>query len=371
MAPATTSARPDVYALEDLEAMEIPEPRTVVPGILYVGLNMLVGKSKLGKSWLALSTALAVAAGGKVLDKIQVDAGEVLYLALEDNKGRMKSRTNLLLEGAKFPKGLFVAHDWPKLDEGGLQVMEMWLDEHPKASLLIIDVWKRLRHKRAKNANLYDEDYEHLVPLQAIARRYEVAVLVVHHTRKAVAEDVFDEVSGTGGVMAALDSCIILHRARSEADAEIFITGRDLEEAHLALKFEGARWSLLGSANEVTASRAAREILETVNDRSTAWTPALTAEALGKPRSQIKSLMHKMLTRGELRRGPNSTYLPPLTALTVDGVDRVDREAENGQRSTLSVPTRARAKGCPECGSPAYSLRGDKRRCHKCGELYG
>jgi len=65
-----------------------------------------------------------------------------------------------------------MAHDWPKLDEGGLQVMEMWLDEHPAASLLIIDVWKRLRNKRVRNANLYDEDYEHLVPLQAIARRW-------------------------------------------------------------------------------------------------------------------------------------------------------------------------------------------------------
>lgn len=367
---------PEIYSLADLEDQVLPAPREVVPGVIQVGLNMLAGKSKLGKSWLALDIALAVASEGRAMGKLPVVKGDVLYLALEDNKRRMQGRTQALLGRPGFPRGLHVAHQWPKLDEGGLQAIEGWLKAHPEASLVVVDIWKRIRHTRQRNANLYDEDYEHMVPLQALALQFDVAVLVIHHTRKAVAEDVYDEISGSGGVMAALDTCIILHRSRSEADGEIFVTGRDIQEAHLALKFEAGHWLLMGQAAEVTASKAAREILETVNDRSTAWTPALTAEALGKPRAQIKALMFKMLIRGELKKGPNSTYLPALTALTVDSVDSVDRvDRVGGQRSTVNAtPSHAGApaRGCPSCGVLAYTSSADgRRKCNKCKTVYG
>ena len=60
-----------------------PEPTWAVPELLPVGLSILAGKPKLGKSWMALQIAQAVASGGRALNK-QVEAGPVLYLALED-----------------------------------------------------------------------------------------------------------------------------------------------------------------------------------------------------------------------------------------------------------------------------------------------
>jgi RecA-family ATPase len=55
------------------------------------GLTLPAGKPKLGKSWLALSVAFAVAAGGVALGTYPVAQGEVLYLALEDNERRLQS----------------------------------------------------------------------------------------------------------------------------------------------------------------------------------------------------------------------------------------------------------------------------------------
>ena len=360
---AMTSARPVVYTAEQLEHKEIVEPRAVIPGVVYVGLNMLAGKGKLGKSWLALAMGLGVASGGEILNQ-QVPAAEVLYLALEDTERRLKVRIAKLWP-KKWPATLHISHQWLKLDEGGIQAIEEWLGEHPTCSLVIIDVWKRLRHKRQKNASLYDEDYEHLVPLQAIAQRYEVGILVVHHTRKAAAEDVFDEISGSGGVLAALDSCIILHRARSEADGEIWVTGRDLEEAHLALKFEDGHWSLLGSAREVARSKERREILEAITDAGKMITVAELAVIIGKPRNTVNQLVFKMLTAGELRRS-NSTYGLPV--ITNEG--KGSNSGNHGNQGRLLI-TGTRKEGCPACGKPAYSLRGNQKRCHACGELYG
>src|SRR5260221_7595705 len=68
----------------------LPQPQWAVPGILPAGLTLLAGKPKMGTSWLALGLALAIAMGGVALESTQVEAGAVLYLALEDTQRRLQ-----------------------------------------------------------------------------------------------------------------------------------------------------------------------------------------------------------------------------------------------------------------------------------------
>jgi RecA-family ATPase len=56
------------------------------------------GKPKLGKSWLALSLAEAIAAGGVAFGVKRVEQGKTLYLALEDNHRRLQGRLKKVLE---------------------------------------------------------------------------------------------------------------------------------------------------------------------------------------------------------------------------------------------------------------------------------
>jgi RecA-family ATPase len=55
------------------------------------GCILLAGPPKVGKSWLTLGLGLSVASGGKALGRIDVTAGQVLYLALEDTPRRLKA----------------------------------------------------------------------------------------------------------------------------------------------------------------------------------------------------------------------------------------------------------------------------------------
>ncbi|MCH8167158.1 MAG: AAA family ATPase [Proteobacteria bacterium] len=64
----------------DLQGMKFPPINWVVPDILPEGLTIFAGKPKVGKSWLALDMALAVAGGGSVLGR-ECLPGPVLYLA--------------------------------------------------------------------------------------------------------------------------------------------------------------------------------------------------------------------------------------------------------------------------------------------------
>ena len=59
----------------ELMAIEFPKPRWIVPGIVPEGTTILAGKPKMGKSWLALGTSVAVAAGGVALGTKRVETG--------------------------------------------------------------------------------------------------------------------------------------------------------------------------------------------------------------------------------------------------------------------------------------------------------
>jgi len=81
----------------ELMTTKFDDPGWAVPKIIPEGVSLLVGASKIGKSWLALDLAIAVASGGRFLGHIEVEAGEVLYLALEDTKRRLQNRLKTLL----------------------------------------------------------------------------------------------------------------------------------------------------------------------------------------------------------------------------------------------------------------------------------
>lgn len=57
----------DTFTAAELQAMDFPPVNWIVPDILPEGLALLCGKPKLGKSWLALDMACAVAVGSTVL----------------------------------------------------------------------------------------------------------------------------------------------------------------------------------------------------------------------------------------------------------------------------------------------------------------
>ncbi len=70
---------------------EYPPLTWIVPDYLPPGLTFLIGKPKVGKSWLALQLAQSISTGGKVFNR-DVEKGRVLYIALEDNERRLQDR---------------------------------------------------------------------------------------------------------------------------------------------------------------------------------------------------------------------------------------------------------------------------------------
>ncbi|MDD3493145.1 MAG: AAA family ATPase, partial [Candidatus Thermoplasmatota archaeon] len=139
----------------DLAKKEFPPIRWAVPGLLPEGYGILGGRPKIGKSWLAFDLALAVASGGYAIgsNEYPVESGTVLYLALEDNERRLQERQKILLNGqAGGPQDLHLVTNWKRLNEGGLEALEAWLDANPDCRLVIIDTLARAKPRLKRGA---------------------------------------------------------------------------------------------------------------------------------------------------------------------------------------------------------------------------
>jgi hypothetical protein len=299
------------WTAKDLLNHEFPEIRYAVPGIIAEGLNLLAGAPKLGKSWLALNVAAAVAYGGLALDKVGVDKGEALYLALEDPPRRLKRRLKLVLNDDGPPDGLYFETAWPRLLEGGCERLSEWLDEHPVCRIVVIDVFAKVRGlTRNGNVDRYEADYAAMSSLKVLADRHAVAFLVVHHTRKASADDYVDAVSGTHGLAGAADAVLVLQRLRGSADAKLLITGRDVEEAEYAMEFLPAKgsWALLeGPALEYELGETRRRILAHLRENGAA-TPKVIAEALRLDHENVKKACQRMANDEQVATDGSGAY---------------------------------------------------------------
>src|SRR5215212_9694952 len=142
---AVPRRRDDVFSIRpfgsataaELMDEELPPIRYVVPGYIAEGLTLLGGKPKLGKSWLLLGTAIAVATGGYALGSIEVEEGDVLYLALEDNKRRLQLRLKQLLPTGRKPERLHYELACRRLDAGLVEDLRGWIRQATNPRLII------------------------------------------------------------------------------------------------------------------------------------------------------------------------------------------------------------------------------------------
>ncbi len=322
-----------IYSAAEVLQMEFQDTAYAVNGILQEGVTILSGSPKIGKSWLALNLSLAVASGSLALGSIEVEKGDVLYLALEDGLKRLKKRLKMVLNDEAVPESLHLAIDWLSSDRGGLDAMEQWLRVHPEAKLIIIDTLKRIRPADRNRANRYDFDYDAIAPFAELAMNYGVSILIVHHNRKQQADDPLDMVSGSTGLTGAADAALVMLRKRGTNEATLLVTGRDIEERELALQWENsaARWLLIGNANEAHRSVQRNEILGLMKMMDEPMFPKDVAEALGRNPDNIRQLIWKMAKTGELRSCGDGKYV------ITDNTDNSDNSIEEYDDSCYRV----------------------------------
>ncbi len=299
---------PEMFSMGSILRMSLPDPQWAIPTFLPVGVTLLAGKPKMGKSWLALALALAIAENRLALGSLPVTSGDVLYLGLEDSIRRIADRGAKLLQGRTPPENFTWVGMWNQLNAGGLADIEDWLYKHKQARLVVIDTLAKVRPLTPSTSTGYGDDYAIMTPLKAIAEDNNVAILVIHHLRKMGAPDVMDTISGTTGLTGATDCNMVLDRERGKDEAILHITGRDVEEQELQLKFDAlsAQWVLQGNANRQGMSREQREMLTVLEHAEGPLSPMAMSNELGISASYGRKIVHDLVKMGKIcqvRRG--------------------------------------------------------------------
>lgn len=299
---------PKRLSARELMKMHFPPKREIIKGIIPAGCIILVGAPKVGKSWFVLQAATAVASGSDFLGA-PTEQGDVLYLALEDGFARLQSRLMMQAAGCidEIPDGFDLQTEIPLADKGGLAAIEEWLQEHPKASMVIVDVLKMFRATRSAKTNPYDQDYADIRPLTALANKYKVAIVVVHHTNKGSANaiDPFDRVSGTGGISGAADGTLIL--APDEAGTiGLYGRGRDFMEFDKAIQLqpETCTWTVDADApvRDRNMGDAANAILRALRDADEPMSPTLIGQAAELDRVTVSQKLAALEKKGSVRK---------------------------------------------------------------------
>lgn len=316
---------PRFISARELCDLEFEPIKYVVPGYIAEGLTLFAGKPKLGKSWFCMEIGLAVAEGGVCLGDVRCEQGDVLYLALEDNRRRLQSRIRKLWQmeamvHAPVPDRLHLATEWPRATEG-VTAIRTWIDEHPGARLVIVDVLAMFKATaKGKDQTLYEADYLAIKELQSLAMETNVAIVVVHHTRKSGAEDdPFEKVSGTLGLSGAADTTIILDRDQN--GCTLYGRGRDIEEIETAVQFDKftCRWRALGKASEVRRTDERAEILSVLIEATEPMNPRDLSIASGMPRNNTDQLLFKMAKAGEVLKAGRGLYVHPERSDLIPG----------------------------------------------------
>ncbi len=235
--PAETTAM--MGGLEVLSMTELYdssfEPRVpVVDGLLNSGTYIFAGAPKVGKSFFMAQLAYHVAMGVPLWD-YPVREGSVLYLALEDDYARLQQRLAMMF-GDESTDKLYLAVKSKTIKDGLAKQMECFVREHKDARLIIIDTLQRIRESDGDKMS-YGSDYDNMTPLKEFSDKTGVAIIVVHHTRKMAADDVCETISGTNGLLGAVDGALILYKKkRTSSEATLDIIGRDQQEQEITLE---------------------------------------------------------------------------------------------------------------------------------------
>lgn len=317
-----------------LDSRHFDDPEAIVDGIITAGYGLLTGPPKVGKSWLTLDVALAVASGGSALGSIPVRQRPVLLLALEDGYRRLQYRSRKLLrEGEPIPAGLdFYIEPGPEVLT---DVLPGWLDQHgADKPLVILDTLGTVQPQKLAGESEYQRDYRTGQMLKGFISDYDGAgLLVVHHTRKMGSSDWMDSTSGTNGVNGSADFTVSLSAPREGTEGTLNVTGRDAPSGSYAVNFTEGRWVIAGDSLDRAADMArartasagvgdvATQIITVIAEAGEPLGPTVVASRIpGLSAQAAGTYLGRLAESGRLVKTGRGRYALPSTG-AVESVD--------------------------------------------------
>ena len=243
---AEISGKMDIISTEELRNKDYDNTEFIVEKLIPVGLTILMGDPKKGKSWLLLLLADAISLGVSLFG-FKTHKVPVLYFTLEDNAKRCKYRLGKLKERNVPWNNNFYLCERVNNNTGIINGIKK-----TGARVVIIDTFGAFATD-IKDGNNYHETTKAIRQLKEIADNYQVAIIAVFHTRKnknESSDNWTSEIIESQGWIGAADTIIGLYRQdKPEGDSKVSkghikIKGRDIPDSMRFLKLNDGCWEV-------------------------------------------------------------------------------------------------------------------------------
>jgi hypothetical protein len=312
---------------QELATTEAEGNRALIEGLIYPGAWLLTGRPKIGKSWLQLQMALALAEIGTFLGYAcspMLAGRDVLCVFAEDNDARIKGRL-AALGVARPPRNCHLINQQELKDLAKrfadklswIEFLETWYDAHPKVIATFIDtevtvrqVWNGERDDAAPMVTL--SDYRQTREYDEPALRRGMFIALTNHARKRVGEwiDIHELINRSNTALAGCSGSIALadppdcdpldpkHKARV-----LGIRGRDLRDDIMLSVRQQPDLPMFVSEGpylEVTQTKAEEELLRALEaaqpaeGESKLMTSGDLADLVGKSQVAVKRTISRM-----------------------------------------------------------------------------
>jgi hypothetical protein len=202
-----------------------------------------------------------------------------------------------------------LAFDWPSLaTDAGVGALETALGRG--YALVVVDTLARAATGRGVDWDNTASVTALLGPLQKAALASDVTLLVVDHLRKpGIREaDAIDDVTGSTAKTGVADVVLGLFRERGQHTATLKATGRDIEEAELAITFDKDLrcWQPTDPDSPTEGQARILEALQSVGP----MTVTELAEQLGRDHAQVSRDLGELAHKGHVKKRSDSRVAP-------------------------------------------------------------
>jgi hypothetical protein len=315
------------------------------------------------KTWLAAELALSVATGSPALGRFHVrDPGPVLFFGAEDRLPLLRTRFDAIAHARgivldKVPLYLLDMNVLRLETPKHVRRLEASLDRR-RPRLLVLDPLVRIA---AVDENSSTEVSAVLGALRELQRRFQVAVLLVHHTRKAAGSSATQAFRGSGDFGAWSDSNLIIRSRKDElvlilehrsapAPEPLVLQFRTEPTPHLAVL------SASDPAPSTTSDELEATLLACLPKTGVARPTTDLREQIGRRKAHVLDALRRLQARG-LVEHTKTGWRRPGGPPEIDAAARFPvppmRDGTPGTRELQAEPSPgAPFEGPPETPSP-------------------
>jgi hypothetical protein len=144
--------------------------------------------------------------------------------------------------------------------------IEDWIKHINNPKMVVIDVYVKVKKTIAKNLNSYENDNYNLQNLQTLSTKYNIAIVLVHHTKKGSETDVFDEINGSAGIQSNMDSMCVISSNRKVGKNSVFqCIPKDAEQLEFEIAMnENMIWEDKGPIGSTQLTTLQKGIVECI-----------------------------------------------------------------------------------------------------------